>query len=97
MPKSKTNLPGNPELIVSKRTYKRLGTIVEHLTKNINPLYYEIKVNFTQNPDSAYVRIFPINPPINVIIYPVWEFVWTPYFNGKLVIHPNVLSPLADW
>lgn len=83
--------------VTSKRSYKKLGTIFEHLTKNINPMFYEIRVVFTQNPYSAYIRIYPINLPINTIIYPVWELVWTPYFNDQLIIDPGLLSQYADW
>jgi len=87
----------DPEIKVSKRKFKKLGTIVEHLTKNINPMFYELKINFTQNPHSAYIRVYPINPPVGVVIYPLWELVWTPYFYGSLVIHNGLLSSYADW
>lgn len=82
---------------VSKRTYKKLGSIVEHLTKNVNPLLYEIRMTFNQSPHSTFITVYPLNPPINTIVYPVWSLVWTPYFNGKLVTHPGMLSGYSDW
>ena len=93
MSKSKNN----EEMLVSKRSYKKLGTIIEHLTRNVNPLLYEIRITFAQNPNSAFITVFPLNIPINTIVYPVWSLVWTPYFNGKLVTHPGMLSMNADW
>ncbi len=97
MTKQKTNVLNNPDLVTSKCTYKKLGTIVEHLIDCINPLYFEVKIAFTQNPSSAYIRVYPLNPPINVIVYPVWELVWTPYFSDRLVANRNILSPLTEW
>ena len=83
--------------IMSKSTYKKLGTILEHLIDTINPYFYELRVSTMTQPMCVVIRIVPIPNQANMFPLPVWELVWNSYFNSKIYIDPVLLMPNAEW
>lgn len=88
------NIP--PGWIVSKSTYKKLGTVIEHLIKNINCNLFEISIMTSGQQGITIIRLYPMGP-YRGNAFPVWELMWTPLFNHKLIIDPNLLIPNHEW
>lgn len=87
------NVP--PGYILSRATYKRLGTIVEHLVDCVNPQLLGINI-VSGTYGLVTVRLVPfIN--YNGIVGPVWELHHHVHFNSKLVIDQDMLIPGAEW
>lgn len=81
----------------SRHTYKKLGSIVEHLAESINSSLYEIRICYNQYPPCAIIRICPFPVQMGVQTLPVWELVWNSHFNNKVYIDAMLLAPNAEW
>lgn len=97
MSRNKTITQNHPGYILSRSTYKKLGTILEHLTEVVNPAFFEIHVSFSHQPKFTVIRIHPRCDYNNLFPLAVWELVWTDYFNSKIYINPALLIPGAEW
>lgn len=76
----------------SKASYKKLGTIIEHLTKNVNLMQYQIGIRAHFN--GVSIQIWPL---MNASSFPQWEIIWYPSFNAKILIDPYLLHQNAEW
>lgn len=90
----KSSLVGIP----SKRSYKKLGTILEHILENINPMQFQVTTIVTCH-FPLTVSIYISTIPSNVIPQCMCMCVipWVNGCNGPIHINPNVLHPHADW
>ncbi len=80
------------ETLTSRHTFKKLGTILEHILKNIDLSKYQVSCsmgNFRLN-----INIWPITYQT---VNPLWTFVWNNSFNGKLTIGSQFLHIGAEW
>lgn len=99
MPRIKHKPEVLPGWVSSRHTYKKLGTIVEHLIDCVNPFLYEVRVTSYPQANIIVIRIYPI-PVINqmnMFPNPVWELSWNIYFNSKIHIDQSLLIPTAEW
>lgn len=90
--------PVIPQMVPSKRSYKKLGTILEHISVCIHPHYYRYAVQiFSHFPLIVNISIETIPTPN--IPQPVMMCVitWTDGTNGQLYINPTVLHENAEW
>ena len=87
----------DPNYIASRRAYKKLGTILEHLTETIDPTVNEIRITFSQYPSAVNIRIFRHCFQFNVAPVLVWELCWNQYFNSKILMARELLIPGAEW
>jgi hypothetical protein len=87
----------NPGFMQSRSTYKKLGTIIEHLVETVNPFLYEIRIASNPQPQCTAIRIYPFPHQGNMYPGPIWELIWNPYFNSKLYIDEILLLPNAEW
>jgi hypothetical protein len=84
--------------LASKRTYKKLGTILEHIALCIDPRYYYMAVTVTAHyPRSVNVSICTIPTPVAPQSLVVSIIPWMEGCNGQLYINPAALYENAEW
>lgn len=86
------------QLLPSKRSYKKLGTILEHITESINPFFYRYSVQVNSHFPLAVTILIETIPTPNVPQpVPMCFILWTDGSNGQIYINPACLHPTADW
>lgn len=95
---ARSNRMAKPAGLESRHTYKKLGTVVEHILESINPMFYELRITVSSTmPLCTVMTIYTLSNSANPVPMPVWQFVWSYGFNSKIYIDPNLLHPQAEW
>lgn len=82
----------------SKRPYKKLGTILEHIAESINPFFYQFSIVIVSHyPLAVNIRIetiptMNVPQPMTMCVIP-----WIDKSNGHIHINPSVLHDAAEW
>lgn len=82
----------------SKRPYKKLGTILEHITECINPFFYRFSVVVVSHYPMAVNITIETIPTVNVpqSIHR-WVIPWVDKSNSHIHIDPSLLHDNAEW
>ena len=86
------------QLVPTKRSYKKLGTILEHIAECMNPYYYRFAVQVVSHyPLAVNIGIETIPTPNVPQPVPMCVIPWVDGSNGQIYINPSVLFQNADW
>jgi hypothetical protein len=91
------NIPSG-HFVESKRLYKKIGTIFDHLVKCVNPFYYQIVTRVVSH-YPLVVNIYITTIPTDIVQQPMVmnTLTWYEGNNHRLFINPVVLNQNADW
>ena len=78
---------------LSRHKFKKLGTIVEHLMRNIDVNTFYVTQHGRPN-GNVLVQIWPLYGGTGA---PLWWIEWHPFCNSKLEINTKLLKQNAEW